>query len=290
MPTTNASPCALTVQALGPHEAMPPDPPLGPAPWLVLWEAADSARPLPGRRRRRPGGMAPRCGGVDIHGLDGRPVRDVADAGCRRLVVRWPQDWPLVFGPHEGPAVILTRLHLQDPLLARLIRRLHAHQRASEAQAAGHHEPHGRLQAHLLSRGIVRRAIHDAGASAVGTAAASPASPAWASQLDALIDRFLDAPLGAESLATATGMGMAAFQQSFRQCFGTSVHQHLLRRRIERAQRLLLRDDLPLAELAQRLGFASHAHFSSSFSARTGMAPSRYRRLALSARPSAAAA
>ena len=52
----------------------------------------------------------------------------------------------------------------------------------------------------------------------------------------------------------------------------------VLEERVACAKQAMQRPDANLAELAQQLGFASHAHFSTTFKAHTGMTPSAFRR------------
>jgi len=53
---------------------------------------------------------------------------------------------------------------------------------------------------------------------------------------------------------------------------------HFIRRhRLERARELLENTDLNISEIAYRVGFRSHAYFSSSFGEQFGVPPSRYR-------------
>jgi AraC family transcriptional regulator len=48
--------------------------------------------------------------------------------------------------------------------------------------------------------------------------------------------------------------------------------------RLQRADRLLLETDLPLKEIAYRLGFANAANFSTSFSKERELTPGQFRR------------
>jgi AraC-like DNA-binding protein len=59
---------------------------------------------------------------------------------------------------------------------------------------------------------------------------------------------------------------------------GKTPHQYLVERRVEVAKSILLRDDVPLAEVAYRLGFADQSHFTRHFRRITGASPGRLRR------------
>ena len=93
----------------------------------------------------------------------------------------------------------------------------------------------------------------------------------------AYIEEQLCAELHLVDLAERAGLGPRRFAEVFRAVMGTSAHQYVLERRIERSKQLLAASPAPLSEVALQLGFSDHAHFSTSFRRRTGMTPSRYR-------------
>ena len=64
----------------------------------------------------------------------------------------------------------------------------------------------------------------------------------------------------------------------FKANFNAPLHSYVLERRVERAKDLISKTTLTLTEVSQQLGFASHAHFSTTFKRRTGGTPSEYRR------------
>ena len=61
---------------------------------------------------------------------------------------------------------------------------------------------------------------------------------------------------------------------------GMSLHRYILQRRLARATQLLLTSQLPVGEIAVRLGFYSASHFSNFFKRETGVSPARYRKSA----------
>ena len=69
--------------------------------------------------------------------------------------------------------------------------------------------------------------------------------------------------------------------RQFRLMCGTSPYRYLLMRRLDRARKLLARDQA-LADIALDAGFADQAHFTRMFKAAYGLTPGRY--AALSAR------
>ena len=58
---------------------------------------------------------------------------------------------------------------------------------------------------------------------------------------------------------------------------GKRLHEYVMERRINRAQTLLTETRLPIAEIAQMLGFADSSHFSRVFREFTGVTPSGFR-------------
>ena len=64
---------------------------------------------------------------------------------------------------------------------------------------------------------------------------------------------------------------------------GISPGQFILQKKMETATQLLTSTDLPIASIADSLGFGSQFYFSNFFKKQTGMTPSSYRRLYLRA-------
>ena len=106
------------------------------------------------------------------------------------------------------------------------------------------------------------------------------------------IDAHLADPIGLADIAAATGLSRMYFAAQFRAATGVRPHEYLLRRRIERAQELMLRTRSPLCEVALDVGFKTQAHFTTVFSGIVGETPNvwRHRNLQTSNRPTAPAA
>lgn len=88
----------------------------------------------------------------------------------------------------------------------------------------------------------------------------------------------LDAELRLEDLADLAHLSPFHFARSFKAATGLSPHQYVVQCRIERAQALLLRRDLTVAEVARRTGFATASHLARHFRRQTGLTPGAYRR------------
>lgn len=87
----------------------------------------------------------------------------------------------------------------------------------------------------------------------------------------------LDARHSLEALAALVGMDARRFTGAFREAFGLSPWQYVLRARLDEAARLLRRGDDPVTEIALATGFATPSHFATAFARRFGMPPSRWR-------------
>jgi AraC-like DNA-binding protein len=96
------------------------------------------------------------------------------------------------------------------------------------------------------------------------------------------IESRLATPLTRTALARVAGLSPSRFNALFRSAVGLSPLDYLLRRRVQRAQQLLIATDLDVAVIAERVGFADPFYFSRLFKRRCGATPSDYRRAARS--------
>jgi AraC family transcriptional regulator len=92
------------------------------------------------------------------------------------------------------------------------------------------------------------------------------------------IDANLSGSLSCEALARLARLSVSYFARAFKCTFGYSPHVFLMRRRMERAQGLMLKSDAPLAQIALDCGFADQAHLSRLFLRFTGERPASWRR------------
>ncbi|HTD94591.1 MAG TPA: AraC family transcriptional regulator [Chitinophagaceae bacterium] len=63
----------------------------------------------------------------------------------------------------------------------------------------------------------------------------------------------------------------------FSEVEGTTIEKYYIAQRIEKAKELLVYDELPLSEIAFRLGYSSTAYLSNQFKKLTGLTPSYYK-------------
>jgi transcriptional regulator GlxA family with amidase domain len=85
-------------------------------------------------------------------------------------------------------------------------------------------------------------------------------------------------PLRNRELADLVGLSEFHFNVAFRNSLGASPHEYLIRRRIERAQQLMLSTDLPLCDIANECGLADQAHLTRLFRRVVGETPAAWRR------------
>lgn len=87
--------------------------------------------------------------------------------------------------------------------------------------------------------------------------------------------RLLHRPPSVTDLAKAAGLSRSAFFQRFTHTIGMPPMEYLLAWRMMAAKDLLRRE-LAVAEVAERVGYGSASTFSAAFSKHVGQAPSRY--------------
>ncbi|MCP3368044.1 helix-turn-helix domain-containing protein [Bradyrhizobium cajani] len=85
-------------------------------------------------------------------------------------------------------------------------------------------------------------------------------------------------PWSIEAMATLIGLSPGRFCKRFRTTTGVPPHRWQMLQRLERAKQLLRDPSLTLTDIAYACGYASSAHFSTSFRRATGTTPSKYRR------------
>jgi AraC family transcriptional regulator len=135
--------------------------------------------------------------------------------------------------------------------------------------------PHGALYAESLSASVLMRVARTHGR------ARRERGMLTASQLrrvDALIADGTAGGLTLAALADAAGYSKAQFVRLFRRSTGTSPHQYVLQRRLDRARHLIVTSTLPLAQVASEAGFSSQSHLNSAFVRRYGHTPGDARR------------
>jgi AraC family transcriptional regulator len=92
-------------------------------------------------------------------------------------------------------------------------------------------------------------------------------------------------PMYLAELSEVAGLSRMHFATQFRQATGYPPYAYILRRRILRAQELLLDPDASIVDVALHMGFSSQAHFTEAFRRAVGETPARWRRARVPAAP-----
>jgi AraC family transcriptional regulator len=132
----------------------------------------------------------------------------------------------------------------------------------------------GQIYADCISMAVVARLLASASRSA------TPARPRvgelarW--RLKRAIDFIearLDKPVSLADVASSAGLTRMHFAAQFRGATGLRPHEYILRRRIERAQEMLVGTGLSLVDIALSVGFQTQSHFTSVFKRFAGQPP-----------------
>ncbi|HET9645582.1 MAG TPA: helix-turn-helix domain-containing protein [Burkholderiaceae bacterium] len=101
--------------------------------------------------------------------------------------------------------------------------------------------------------------------------------PEKVARVHELVRAHLEERLPVERLAAEVQLSPFHFARMFKQATGESPHRYLLLQRVARAKALLRDSDLPLAEIARRVGFRTQGHFTGVFHRYAGLTPRVYR-------------
>lgn len=97
------------------------------------------------------------------------------------------------------------------------------------------------------------------------------------------VEANLDRPIRNEELASLVRLNASHFGRAFRNSFGEPPHEYVIRRRVERAQGLMLSTEASLSDIALDCGLADQSHLTRLFRRIVGESPRAWRRARLSA-------
>ncbi len=83
--------------------------------------------------------------------------------------------------------------------------------------------------------------------------------------------------LTVEDLATRAGLSPRQLHRKFREVFGLSVQEFLIKTRIQAASDILLRTDQPISGIAADFGFCDQSAFTQLFRKHMGLTPRQFR-------------
>ena len=98
------------------------------------------------------------------------------------------------------------------------------------------------------------------------------------------IDANLASPIRMKDLSEVVRLSESYFSRAFKATLNVSPHAYILRRRIERAQEIMLTTDEQLSEIALACGLCDQAHLSRLFRRIAGASPGSWRRQRLQVR------
>jgi AraC family transcriptional regulator len=162
------------------------------------------------------------------------------------------------------------RFQVDDPLLRQLMLTLLA-----EAERGG---GNGRLFVDSMTTAL---AVHYIKTYGVGVPVDAPKGSGLDQRrlkraLDVLDSRFAE-DLSLDALASDVAMSKFHFVRLFKGSMGVSPYHYLLKRRMEQGRRLLQMGDMPIAQVAQAVGFADQSAFTAHFKKHFGVTPKEAR-------------
>jgi AraC family transcriptional regulator len=106
-------------------------------------------------------------------------------------------------------------------------------------------------------------------------------APWQARRLRSYIEENLDSTIRAGDLAGLVRLSTSYFFRAFRNTFGATPAAYITKRRMRRAQELMLKSRVSLSQVALECGMCDQAHFSRTFRRIVGTNPTVWRRQVL---------
>ena len=228
-------------------------------------------RTLAGRQETRliaPGGAFIMPGGVDF-GVRLEAELETVHFYLRRAIV---EEIAGEFAAGGAAVEIMPDLGGLDPLLEQIALGLRAQ--------LGDATPATALYVDHLARAAAARLLHTHSTARLAPAITGHRGGLSGRQLKRAIDYLeshLDRDPGLPELAAVAGLSPVYFARQFKRATGLPPHQYLLRRRLERAKRLLSASDEPISTIAIDCGFSHQEHLTRLFRRHCGTTPAAYR-------------
>lgn len=91
------------------------------------------------------------------------------------------------------------------------------------------------------------------------------------------MDKNLENPYTLDQLCSKIFISKSYLRKLFRDKYGESPLAYLIRKKLEIAEERLIITDLPIHEIAEKIGFSNPFYFTTLFTKKIGMSPSAYR-------------
>jgi len=168
-----------------------------------------------------------------------------------------------------GSVDLVPRAHVEDPLISRIVLTL------SDDIKGGvlDHVLADALNTALAVQ-VIRQFVEP---TAINLMPSNGLSRERLQRVRDYVHSHLGDPLTLSDIAEVACLSTYHLSRSFKLATGIALHRYVLFRRIERAKELLLKTDIPLAEVAWSVGFDSQASFTTRFRREVGVTPGRLR-------------
>ena len=90
------------------------------------------------------------------------------------------------------------------------------------------------------------------------------------------IQQNITADLSIESMSQRVGLKQSHYRQLFKDVVGTSIHQYIIKVRLEKTVNLLRSKRMDLRQIAEECGYSSQSHMSACFKKHIKMTPKQY--------------
>jgi AraC-like DNA-binding protein len=179
----------------------------------------------------------------------------------------------LVADANETATDCLTLSHEQRARLGSVVRLL---------ETAGQNLPHNDNEAYrcVAKATALLQAECELGARSHRSLKRHDFLPAWKMmRVMTFIDANLDRPIRIEEMAAIAKLSCSHFSRAFGATVGEQPSAFVIRRRVERAEQLILLTEKPLSQIALDCGMADQSHLTKLFRRSYGMSPGKWRKL-----------
>ncbi len=105
----------------------------------------------------------------------------------------------------------------------------------------------------------------------------SPGIPDFVSNAIKRIERNFRLDINLDELSSQVGVSKYHLSRVFKRCTGYSPYEYIINYRLSQSKDLLKSTDLPIYEIASKVGFDSSSHFIKQFRKQEGITPLKFR-------------